>query len=324
MSYQGQILLDAGTNELEIVEFEIQIPSSHGGPATTGYYGIHVAKVKAIVTVPEILAFPNSHPAVVGAMNLRGKVISLINLSIWLGFEGGVGKKSRVIVTEFNNLVCGFIVDSVNRIHRISWEQFVPPPSDISLDAGGCLTSVVRIQDHLILMLDFESIIADINPAFSIGHSVPPTPEGLDRDQRLILVAEDSTAIRGVLVRYLKEAGYQVTPFENGEAALEYLTESATGNHRIPDLVISDIEMPRMDGMHLLSRIKTESALKHLPVIMFSSLGSDANRAKAMKLGAADLISKPDIHRLVDLVDKTILDYQSAPIEGEIEDEVLD
>lgn len=316
MSYHGQILLDAGTNELEIVEFEIKTPAFHG-MADIGYYGINVAKVKEIVAVPEILAFPNTHPAVVGAMNLRGKVISLVDLSSWLGFGGGVGKKSRVIVTELNNLVSGFIVDGVNRIHRISWEQVVPPPSDVSLDAGGCLTSVVRIQDRMILMLDFESIIADINPNFGLGTTVPPMPEGLERNERFIVMAEDSSAIRGILVRHLKSAGYHVVAFENGEAALEYLGECSAGNQRIPDLVISDIEMPRVDGMHLLSRIKADNSLKQVPVIMFSSLGSEANRAKALKLGAAELISKPDLHRLVDLVDKTILQSMQAPEESE-------
>lgn len=312
MSYQGQILLDAGTNELEIVEFEIKTPMSDGS-VSTGYYGINVAKVKEIVTVPEILAFPNSHPAVIGAMNLRGKVISLINLSSWLGFGGGVHKKSRVIVTDLNNLVSGFIVDGVTRIHRLSWEQVVPPPADISMDAGGCVTSVVRIQDRMILMLDFESIIADINPSFSLGSNIPPMPEGLNRGERLILVAEDSNAIRGILVRHLKDSGYQVVPFENGETALNYLGDAAAGNHRLPDLVISDIEMPRVDGMHLLSRVKADTTLKNVPVLMFSSLGSESNRTKALKLGAAELISKPDISRLVTLVDSTIMRAHEEP-----------
>lgn len=298
MSYQGQILLDAGTNELEIVEFQIRTPGNEAG-----CYGINVAKVKEIVTVPEILAFPNSHPAVAGAINLRGKIIGLVDLGVWLGYPSTTSKKSRVIVTEFNNVVTGFIVDAASRIHRITWEQVDSPPADISVGTGGCLTSVVRMDDRMILMLDFEAIIADINPNTSLSANAIEAPAGLAREDKLILVAEDSGSIRKIIVNTLQQAGYRVSPHEDGESAWNYLDEHRKTGADMPDMVISDIEMPKVDGMHLLSRIKAENDLMKTPVVLFSSLGSDSNRDKALKLGAQDLIGKPDLPRLIELVD---------------------
>lgn len=312
MSYKGEILLDAGTNELEVVEFLLNTPTS-GGQDSMGYYGINVAKVKEIVMVPEILSIPMTHPAVAGAINLRGQVITLIHLGKWLGLPSAIGKKSRVIVTEFNGVVNGFIVDAITRIHRISWQQVVPPPSDAMLSMGDCLTSVIKIDDRVLLMLDFEAIIADINPSIRLKADAAAAGSELARGSKRILVAEDSASIRRIIVNTLKEAGYQVQPAENGEEALEWL-EARRADGDLPDLVISDIEMPKMDGLHLLSRIKGTDGLKQLPVIMFSSLGNDANRDKALKLGAHDLIRKPDLPQLVELVDGTLFAPRLASV----------
>ncbi len=310
MSYQGGILLDAGTNELEVVEFHLNTPSS-GGQPKVGSYGINVAKVKEIVMVPEILTIPMTHPAVAGAINLRGQVITLINLGKWLGLPSSVTKKSRVIVTEFNGVVNGFIVDAITRIHRLSWEQVVPPPSDIALSLGDCLTSVVKLDDRILLMLDFEAIIADINPAIRLKGEAAAAASDLSRGEKQIWVAEDSSSIRRIIVNTLSEAGYQVKAAENGEVAWNML-EAGAQEGQLPDLLISDIEMPKMDGLHLLSRVKSTAALQALPVIMFSSLGNDSNRDKALKLGALDLIRKPDLPQLVSLVDE-ILFAQPMP-----------
>jgi two-component system chemotaxis response regulator CheV len=314
MSYQGGILLDAGTNELEVVEFQLNTPTREG-QVHMGYYGINVAKVKEIVMVPEILTIPMTHPAVAGAINLRGQVITLINLAKWLGLPTTVTKKSRVIVTEFNGVVNGFIVDAITRIHRLSWEQVVPPPSDIALSLGDCLTSVVKIDDRILLMLDFEAIIADINPSIRLKGEAAAAASDLSRESKQIWVVEDSSAIRRIILSTLTAAGYQVKSAENGEVAWAMLEEGAQAG-TLPDLVISDIEMPKMDGLHLLSRIKSTDVLKELPVIMFSSLGSDSNRDKALKLGALDLIRKPDLPQLVTMVDEILFGVAPVPVEA--------
>mgnify|MGYP002403867233 CR=1 FL=1 len=311
MSYKGGILLDAGTNELEVVEFQLNTPAT-GGQVNVGYYGINVAKVKEIVMVPEILTIPLTHPAVAGAINLRGQVITLINLAKWLGLPSTVTKKSRVIVTEFNGVVNGFIVDAITRIHRLSWKQVVPPPSDIALSLGDCLTSVVKIDDRILLMLDFEAIIADINPSIRLKGEAASTASDLAREGKKIWVAEDSSAIRRIIVSTLTAAGYQVQSAENGEMAWSML-EAAAAAGTLPDLMISDIEMPKMDGLHLLSRIKDDARMRGLPVVMFSSLGNDSNREKAMKLGALDLIRKPDLPQLVTMVDTVLFGETAAP-----------
>ncbi len=304
MSYKGGILLDAGTNELEVVVFQLNTPGS-AHRDQMGFYGINVAKVKEIVMVPEILSMPMTHEAVAGAINLRGQVITLINLGQWLGLPSQVTKKSRVIVTEFNGVVNGFIVDAITRIHRISWEQVVPPPSDAALSLGDSLTSVVKIDDRILLMLDFEAIIADINPGIRMKGAEASAASEHARGDKHVWIVEDSGAIRRILVGTLSDAGYRIQAAENGEVALAMLEEAERAG-TLPDLLVSDIEMPKMDGLHLLARIKSSAGMKDLPVVMFSSLGNDANRDKALKLGALDLIRKPDLPQLVSMADRIL------------------
>ncbi|HEY9897952.1 MAG TPA: chemotaxis protein CheV [Pantanalinema sp.] len=310
MSYKGEILLDAGTNELEVVEFMLSSPTASDALAM-GYFGINVAKVKEIVTMPEPLGIPMTHPAIAGAMSLRGQVITLIDLAKWLGLPSDITKKTRVIVTEFNGAVTGFIVSSVSRIHRISWGQVVPPPAAATMGMSDCLTAVVKLEERVLLLLDFEAILADLNPNISLSARASNIKSEEKRADRRILVAEDSGAIRRIIVNTLTAAGFQVTACENGEEAWNWLSERSQAGESLPDLVISDIEMPQIDGLHLLSRIKSTDTLKHLPVIMFSSLGNESNRDKAIKLGARDLILKPDLPHLVDLVDATLLELAS-------------
>ncbi|MBO9540530.1 chemotaxis protein CheV [bacterium] len=307
MSYKGEILLDAGTNELEVVEFMLHSPTASDAGAM-GYFGINVAKVKEIVTMPVPLEIPMTHPAVAGAMSLRGQVITLIDLAKWLGLPSTITKKTRVIVTEFNGAVTGFIVSSVSRIHRISWSQVVPPPSTASMGMSDSLTAVVKLDERVLLLLDFEAILAELNPNISLSARAGSIKSAEEREGRLILIAEDSGAIRRIIVNSLKTAGYEVVACENGEEAWNWLNDRVGAGEPLPDLLISDIEMPQIDGLHLLSRIKATDGLKQLPVVMFSSLGNDSNREKAIKLGAKDLILKPDLPHLVELVDATVLD----------------
>ncbi|MNX85712.1 Chemotaxis protein CheV [compost metagenome] len=311
MSYKGEILLDAGTNELEVVEFMLHSPTASDAGAM-GYFGINVAKVKEIVTMPDPLEIPMTHPAVAGAMSLRGQVITLIDLAKWLGLPSTITKKTRVIVTEFNGAVTGFIVSSVSRIHRISWSQVVPPPSTASMGMSDSLTAVVKLDERVLLLLDFEAILAELNPNISLSARAGSIKSAAQREGRLILVAEDSGAIRRIIVNSLKTAGYEVVACENGEEAWTWLNDRVGAGEPLPELLISDIEMPQIDGLHLLSRIKATDGLKQLPVVMFSSLGNDSNREKAIKLGAKDLILKPDLPHLVELVDATLLETVPA------------
>ncbi len=301
------ILLEAGTNELEVIEFSIG----------DNLYGINVAKVREIIRFPEeIIDVPNSHPSLRGLINLRDSVIPIIDLPKHLGKDMKVTPdKSLVIVSEFNKLVVGFWVDSVARIHRISWNN-VSSPSELMRTGEDFVVAVVKIENKIVLLLDFEKITSDISPESGIQKAEVTryVSEDVDfnRSDKTIFVAEDSTFIRDMIIDYLKTAGYKVRVFNNGKEAWDELLKiiSSDGFTKIDDylhLLISDIEMPVMDGLHLIKNITAHRELKKIPCVVFSSLISDELALKCKSVGAVAEISKPEIERLVSLVDKYVL-----------------
>lgn len=306
-SKMTNILLEAGTNELEIVEFMV-------GPS---YYGINVAKVREIIRYPEnVIEVPNTNAAIEGIINLRGNVIPIINLARHLGKETNEEKKdTRIIVCEFNKFTVGFWVSSVARIHRLSWKQ-IESPSEVITAGETFVTAVVRLEDKLILLLDFEKITADINPACGM-EGVDKTnymanTVSFDRSTKNIIVAEDSPFIRNMIVEYLTAAGYQVTITTNGKEAWDIINgfRKAADFKNIADhinLMITDIEMPQMDGLHLIKNVKSDDKLKKLPCIVFSSLINEELSTKCQSVGADGEITKPEIAHLVELVDKNVL-----------------
>ncbi|WP_027390375.1 chemotaxis protein CheV [Chrysiogenes arsenatis] len=316
------ILLESGTNELEIIEFQIN-KIQPDGSVKVGYYGINVAKVREIIKPPETTDYPNSHPCVTGIFNLRGRLIPLIDLAGWLGITtDNKMEDKRIIVTEFNQMFNGFSVDNVSRIYRISWENVESPSQFLEGGGNDCVVAVVRLEDRLIMLLDFEKIIADINPELSMEKydvatdiKVSQTSDSTSRrKQHHVVIAEDSTFIRKLLYDTLHSAGYNVLTANNGQEALDIFLSAAkeakTSGENAMDqlhLLVSDVEMPRMDGMHLVKRLREMDEFDSLPIIMFSSIMSDENRKKALSLGVNDTITKPEISRLVQLVDSYIL-----------------
>ncbi|MBF0274941.1 MAG: chemotaxis protein CheV [Nitrospinae bacterium] len=309
---QTNILLESGTNELEIVEFQIVKPKDDSYKKDGDFYGINVAKVREIITMPEVTELPRAHPCVKGVFNLRGRVIPLIDLGHWI--QNAQSKpdesKKRVIVTEFNGIYNGFSVYSVSRIHRISWKQ-VTSPSDIIEEGGSdCIVGVIKFENKIVMLLDFEKILSDINPSISI-RKVPSTDGDLEkRKGKKILVAEDSNFIRRSVIDSLTSAGYQVEAFSNGAEALTKIKEHATyaknNNYQISDmfqLLITDIEMPQMDGLHLTKNLRDDLFFKDLPIIVYSSIANDENKRKAASVGATGFIGKPELERLVQLID---------------------
>lgn len=293
------ILLETGTNEFEIVEFNV-------GKVN---YGINVAKVREVITRVPVTKMPQVHPYVDGLFTLRGGVMPLVNLPRCLG-EGGEQEPKNIIVTEINNYKMGFLVDNVSRIHRISWEEMEPAPDvgDSSMVVG-----VIKMPDKIVLLLDFEKIISEINPEVNIKLTTFEDAAMDIKEKRLnqhIVVAEDSPMLRDLLVSTLHEAGYKyVKDFNNGKAAWEYLSELAGESGTIEDkvkIIISDIEMPQMDGHHLLKLIRADSRLKMVPLIFFSSLINDEMRKKGEALGANGQISKPEIGKLITMLDDLI------------------
>ena len=309
---QTNILLEAGTNELEIVEFYIDEPSPsaltgdapQAGGQYRGYYGVNVAKVLEIIRLPKVTEMPQTpQPCVLGTFNLRDKVVPLVDLGVWLDKIRQETASPKVIVTEFNNVTTSFLVSGVTRIHRMSWEAVEPPNRYVSKMSGDSITGVVKFEDRIVFLLDLEKIVADLNP--NLGLRLDMSIEWSTSSRYRALVADDSVLVREMLKDLLQKAGFDVTAVQNGREAWELLLqikEKAETEHRpVTDFVqvmVADIEMPAMDGHNLTKRIKEDPTLKALPVILFSSLITDKLRHKGETGGADDQISKPDVSQL--------------------------
>lgn len=309
---QTNILLEAGTNELEIVEFFLDEPGEEGA-TYRGCYGVNVAKVLEIIQMPKITALPEvQHPSVLGAFNQRSHVIPLVDLSLWLDKQHVEGKEPpKVVMTEFNSVTTAFMVTGVNRIHRISWEAVEPPSKYMSLVSKGTITGVVKLEDRIVFLLDLEKIVAELNPA--LGLRLDTAIDWGSEVRYRALIADDSALIREMLKDLMQKANFEVEAVTNGREAwerLNFLRDRAMEENRpINDYVqvlVSDIEMPSMDGHNLCKRVKEDQVLKSLPVILFSSLITDKLRHKGVSVGADDQISKPEVtelaHRAYELI----------------------
>ena len=295
------ILLETGTNEFEIVEFTV-------GKVN---YGINVAKVREVINLVPITQMPNSHPYVDGIFTLRGRVMPLVNLPRCLGTEDLESSTKNIIVSELNNYFIGFLVNEVSRIHRVSWSVMEPPPNVTNSDM---VVGIIKMGEKMVILLDFEKIVADINPQINIKlTTVPKSTDELkeQRKSKNIIVAEDSKMLRDLLVETLHESGYiNITAYNNGKEAwdaLAVLAESDAPIEESVNLLITDIEMPQMDGHHLLTRVREDRALAKLPVIIFSSLINEEMRRKGDAIGADGQVSKPEIAQLIGLLDEKCL-----------------
>jgi two-component system, chemotaxis family, chemotaxis protein CheV len=300
MSDSKGILLESGTNELEMVEFEVQ----------DNKFGINVIKVKEIIQPATIIPIPHSHPHVKGLIQLRGEVLPVVDMARVLGLEEKDSPQSKFIVSEFNKQKVVFHVHNVTRIHRISWDQ-IEKPSEMYSGIQSGIIGVVKREESMLLMVDFESIMVEINPESGIHMDQVKKLGPRERRNKKIVAAEDSPLLRKLLNETLSEAGYDAVEFfENGSDALLYLESLANESGPIEEsvgLVITDIEMPQMDGHHLTKRIKSHPVLKKLPVIIFSSLITNDLRHKGEIVGAEDQVSKPEIAELIKKIDQHIL-----------------
>ncbi|WP_038173209.1 MULTISPECIES: chemotaxis protein CheV [Vibrio] len=315
------ILTESGTNELEIIEFHL-VKELADGSKKTCYYGINVAKVREVIQVPETTDYPNAQPHMVGVFSSRDVLTPLVDLAGWLDVPTNKDLKRKfVIVTDFNNMTNGFLIDSISRIHRISWNDVESPSQFLEAGEQDCVVAVVRKDGNLIMILDFEKIIADINPELSMEKYDVTVDKSVDLNQRMItkrnaktvMVVDDSAFIRSMIQDTLSSAGYNVIACKDGGEAhdklmslIEVAKEENMPISEFIDGVVTDVEMPRMDGMHLVKRLRESDAYSVMPIVMFSSLMSEDNRTKALALGANDTITKPEIGRMVTLMDKYI------------------
>lgn len=307
---QTKILLESDTNELEIVEFRVDEYDSHG-EIVPCHYGVNVAKVREIIRLPEVTKSLNSPCAIEGMIKLREKVITVLNLARILNKDTGDMLADRVIVLEFNNIMVGVLVHSVSRIYRISWKNVEAPSMSAHSDQ---VTGLVKMDDRIILVLDFEKIVAEFCPSSALkpldqNHLSEITD--VERSNRTILVADDSPFIRSTMCTTLRSAGYNVLDAVNGADAWEKIkaiqqqcdADKVSFRSRL-QLLITDVEMPQMDGLHLTSTVRKDENLKDLPIIIFSSLASEDNIRKWHDLGAQQILTKPDLPNLVKFSDQ--------------------
>lgn len=275
-----------GQNRLELLTFRLMGRQR---------YGINVFKVKEVLQCPKLTSMPNLHPLVKGLAHIRGQTISVIDLSAAIGGRPTTDiDKCFVVISEFNRTIQGFLVSSVERIINMHWESILPPPDGAG--KANYLTAVTNIDNELVEILDVEKILMEISP----------TDETMDTDLveeiaqveqekiRRILIADDSTVARKQVQRAIEGIGFEVIAVKDGKEAYEKLIEMAEeGNiYEQISLVISDIEMPEMDGYTLTAEIRRNPHLKDLYVILHSSLSGVFNQAMVERVGANSFIAK--------------------------------
>ena len=300
-SMETNILLESGTNELELLEFFV------GGKD----YGINIAKVNEIMTYREVTPLPAAPDEIEGLFMPRDKIITVVDLHKVLNNHLPEGNEGLLILCEFNRLDIAFHVTSVNGIQRISWSNIEKPPTVANNSQTGIATGIAKIDGRIIVILDFEKIISDLNCSSSLDMSGLDSIES-NRNTRFdtkIVIAEDSPFLNQLVVNAITDAGFHnIASFANGLEAWNYIS-SFKEKENVKDyigLVVSDIEMPQMDGHRLTKLIKSDDNLKQIPVVLFSSLIDETMKRKGLSVGADEQFSKPKISSLIKAIVNTV------------------
>ena len=294
------ILLENGTNELEVLEFTLG----------KNHYGINVAKIREILSYQPVTPIPNANPSVEGIFMPRDVMITVINLKHCLGLsDSTVTDVGLLIITNFNKLNIAFHVDEVIGIHRVSWADIIKPDSTVNAENNGVSTGVIKLEDKIVIILDFEKIVTAISPETGLKVSDIDNLGERERCDSPILIAEDSPLLSKLITACLKKSGYtNLIVTMNGQEAWDKLTEFQRNGTALEDVhcVITDIEMPLMDGHRLTKLIKEDDELKKIPVVIFSSLVNEEMRRKGEAIGADAQLTKPEIGHLVEAIDRLI------------------
>lgn len=296
----NNILLESGTGELEIIEFI----------ANGNRYAINVVKVKEVIEMPRnsLTKLPDPKPEIAGLILCRDEILTLIDLKYILTKRTAGNLGDKVIVCEFNKIKVAFNIDDIVGVHRIKWSEIRKPDdlSENSLAVGNIL-----LNGKVILMLDFEKIVTDICPSVGISEDRLVQVDYKDRSGIKVVLADDSALIRRLLKETLTKAGFRnLKIFDDGQQALDFFTglAKAKGENFTNDaqLLITDIEMPQMDGLTLTRKIKEHEILRKLPVVIFSSLITSELRHKGESVKADAQLSKPEVSELVETIDKLL------------------
>ncbi len=300
------ILLESGTNELEILEFKIG----------DNHYGINVAKVREILQYQPITPVPNAHPFIEGLFMPRDTIITVVDLARSLSLKSTVSPSDMLIITNFNNMHIAFHVHQVIGIHRVSWAEVNKPDRTVNSTENSAATGILKLDNKLIIILDFEKIVSDISPETTLKTSEIDKMGDRNLNDADILVAEDSPLLNKLIADSLNKAGYlNLHLCNNGQEAWDKLVQ---WHHEGDDilnhvrLVLTDIEMPLMDGHRLCKLIREQKDFDDLPIVIFSSLINDEMRRKGESLGVNAQITKPEIGKLVGVMDELIKEtYES-------------
>ena len=302
--------LKVGSNEMELVDFRIF--KQEDETVYEGIYGINVSKVREIIKMPKLTELPGVPEFIEGIFDLRGIVIPVVNLARWMGVQEPeeVSKNSRVIITEFNNILIGFVVHEAKRIRRINWNDI--EPASFAGGAGSLdqskITGVTRIEDDAVLLiLDLESVVQDL------GLYQPTSSADLPEEGQfsgLVLLLDDSHTARKIVREALEKMGFRVVEANDGQEGLQRLEDLYEGHgDAIQDdlkLIVSDVEMPRMDGFHFAARVKSDGRFTNIPIVFNSSISDHFSENRGMEAGGEAYLVKFDANSFYDEVARVV------------------
>ena len=305
--------LKVGSNEMELVDFRILNQGEDG--VYEGIYGINVSKVREIIRVPKLTELPGTPDFIEGIFDLRDVVIPVVNLARWMGITPpDDGEKDfRVVITEFNNVLIGFIVHEAKRIRRINWSDIEPATfasGSGTLD-GSKITGVTKIEgDNVLLILDLESVVQDLG---LYEPDVDAIPHELESFSGIALVLDDSATARKIVKEALSKMGFQVVEAIDGQEGLEKLDDlygmygESLDEHL--KLILSDVEMPRMDGFHFAANVKEDGRFKNVPIVFNSSISDHFSEMRGKEAGAEAYLVKFEASTFYDEVSRVVRDH---------------
>lgn len=276
-----------GQNRLELLLFKL---------VGRQRFGINVFKVREVLQCPKLTTLPKQDPFIKGVAHIRGQTISIIDMSKAIGGPAITQTdESFIIIAEYNRSVQGFLVAGVERIVTLSWKDMMPPPEGAG--KSSYLTAVTEIDNEMVSILDVEKVLNEISPVSTeLSEGVADENVGVALGERIVMIADDSTVARNQVKRALEPLGIKMALAKNGQDALDQLLAiAATCEHSITEkvaLMVSDIEMPEMDGYTLTAEVKGNERMAKMPIILHTSLSGVFNNAMVAKVGAEDFIPK--------------------------------
>lgn len=290
-----------GQNRLELLLFRL-----HGKQI----YGINVFKVKEVLTCPELTILPHSHRVIRGIAHIRGSTTSIIDMSMAIGGPRIEDTSTAfVIIAEYNRTITGFMVNAVERIINMKWSDILPPPRGTGKNSY--LTAITKLDEHIVEVIDVEQILSEINPpTMKISDEQLAVGTHNPDDPRMVLISDDSAVARKQIQRTVEQLGIKSILAKDGLEALNILKEMATKGSIYEQLimVISDIEMPEMDGYTFTTEVRADHDLKDLHILLHTSLSGVFNKAMVEKVGADNFIPKFDPDELAAAVQSQLND----------------